>query len=106
MRGTDGRFKRILTVCSREQQGAGLFKLPRRSADALAAAEARGECTAVYEPRKPQPLKAYNEFNKGLCLYDAPPTAARGDEPGLWGARSRAGSMSFAHRPCAAERSE
>ena len=68
MRGAGGRFKRILTHSSREQQGAGRFKLPRRSADALAAAEARGECTAVKQPRKPQPGKAHNEFNKGLWL--------------------------------------
>ena len=70
MRGADGRFKRILTHSSREQQGAGRFKRPRRSADALAAAEARGECTAVYEPRKPQPLKAYNELRKGHKLHN------------------------------------
>ena len=68
MRGADGRFKRVLTASSREQQDAGRSKRPRRSADALAAAEARGECTAVHEPRKPQPLKAYNEFRKGLKL--------------------------------------
>ena len=66
MRGADGRFKRILTVRSREQQGAGRFKRPRRSADALAAAESRGECTAVKQPRKPQPGKANNEYLKGL----------------------------------------
>ena len=70
MRGADGRFKRVLTVSSREQQDAGRSKRPRRSADALAAAEARGECTAVHEPKKPQPLKAYNEFRKGLKLYN------------------------------------
>ena len=70
MRGADGRFKRVLTVSSREQQHAGRSKRPRRSADALAAAEARGECTAVKQPRKPQPGKAHNEFNKGLWLHD------------------------------------
>ena len=70
MRGTDGRFKRILTIHSLEPQGAGRFKRPCRSADALAAAEARGESTSVHEPRKPQPLKAYNEYRKGLWLYD------------------------------------
>ena len=70
MRGADGRFKRVLTVSSREQQGAARFKRPRRSADALAAAESRGECTAVHEPRKPQPEKADEELRKGHCLYD------------------------------------
>ena len=70
MRGADGRFKRILTHSSREQQGAGRFKRPRRSADALAAAESRGDCTAVKQPRKPQPGKPHNEYRKGLMLYN------------------------------------
>ena len=80
MRGADGRFKRILTHSSREQQGAGRSKRPRRSADALAAAEARGECTAVRQPRKPQPLRAYNELRKGLKLNNVKKDYAGAEE--------------------------
>ena len=80
MRGADGRFKRILTRSSREQQGAGRSKRPRRSADALAAAEARGECTAVRQPRKPQPLRAYNELRKGFKLSNVKKDYAGAEE--------------------------
>ena len=80
MRGADGRFKRVLTVSSREQQGAGRSKRPRRSADALAAAEARGECTAVRQPRKPQPLRAYNELRKGFKLHNVKKDYAGAEE--------------------------
>ena len=80
MRGADGRFKRVLTVSSREQQGAGRSKRPRRSADALAAAEARGECTAVRQPRKPQPLRAYNELRKGFKLSNVKKDYAGAEE--------------------------